>query len=84
MCLSALFGGQKNILTYLRRATSKVELKKTKIEILQFLKFFIETAGTKILSYALELKSVLLTIFAVDNASDVRASIFPVLSQVRT
>ncbi|CAF1189299.1 unnamed protein product, partial [Adineta ricciae] len=82
MCLSALFGGQKNILTYLRRATSKVELKKTKIEILQFLKFFIETAGTKILSYALELKSVLLTIFAVDNASDVRASIFPVLSQL--
>ncbi len=36
----------------------------------------------KILPYAIELKSVLLTIFNVDNASDVRATIFPVLSQV--
>jgi hypothetical protein len=57
-------------------------LKKTKIEILQFLKFFIETAGGKILPHAIEFKSVLLTIFNVDNASDVRAAIFPVLSQV--
>ncbi|UJR22353.1 hypothetical protein I4U23_025415 [Adineta vaga] len=82
MCLSALFCGQKNILTYLRRASSKAELKKTKVEILQFLKFFVETAATKILPHAVELKSVLLTIFNVDNASDVRASIFPVLSQL--
>jgi hypothetical protein len=56
--------------------------KKTKVEILQFLKFFIETAEVKILPHAVELKTVLLTIFNVDNASDVRASIFPVLSQV--
>ncbi len=41
-----------------------------------------ETASNKILPYAVELKSVLLTIFNVDNASDVRAQIFPVLSQV--
>lgn len=59
-------------------------MKKTKIETLQFLKFFVETAGAKILPHAIELKSVLLTIFTVDNASDVRASIFPVLSQVNT
>jgi len=82
MCLSALFCGQKNILTFLRRASSKIELKKTKNEILQFLKFFVETASNKILPYAVELKSVLLIIFNVDNASDVRAGIFPVLSQV--
>jgi hypothetical protein len=36
----------------------------------------------KILPHAVELKTVLLTIFNVDNASDVKASIFPVLSQV--
>jgi hypothetical protein len=36
----------------------------------------------KILPHAIELKNVLLTIFNVDNASDVRASIFPVLSHV--
>ena len=99
MCLSTLFGGQKNILTYLRRASSKAEvrdrketgifnslncqLKKTKVEILQFLKFFVETAGAKIVPHAVELKTILMTIFNVDNASDVRASIFPVLSQVR-
>ncbi|CAF1392236.1 unnamed protein product [Adineta steineri] len=82
MCLSALFCGQKNILTYLRRATSKSELKKTKVQILQFLKFFIENATVKILPYSIELKSVLLTIFNVDNASEVRASIFPILSQL--
>jgi hypothetical protein len=57
-------------------------LKKTKSEILQFLKFFVENAGNKILPYAVELKSVLLIIFNVDNASDVRAAIFPVLSHV--
>jgi hypothetical protein len=28
MCLSALFCGQKNILTFLRRASSKIEVKK--------------------------------------------------------
>ncbi|CAF0848203.1 unnamed protein product, partial [Adineta ricciae] len=82
MCSSALFSGQKNILTFLRRACSKPELKKTKIEILQFLKFFVETASNKILSHAVELKSVLLTIFNVDGASDVRAAVFPVLSQL--
>ncbi|CAF4196938.1 unnamed protein product [Rotaria sp. Silwood2] len=82
MCLSALFCGQKNILTFLRRSCSKTELKKTKVEILQFLKFFVESAGVKILPHAVELKTVLLTIFNVDNASDVRASIFPVLSQL--
>jgi hypothetical protein len=43
----------------------------------------VETASNKILPYAVELKSVLLTIFNVDNASDVRAQIFPVLSQVK-
>jgi hypothetical protein len=58
-------------------------LKKTKSEILQFLKFFVENASNKILPYAVELKSVLLTIFNVDSASDVRAAIFPVLSQVK-
>lgn len=52
------------------------------MDVLQFLKFFIETAGVKILPYAMELKSVLQTIFNVDHASDVRAGIFPVLSQV--
>lgn len=104
MCLSALFSGQRNIFTFLRRASSKIEvrfqsakrkslfsprilfsfkLKKTKLEILQFLKFFVETASNKILPYAVELKSVLLTIFNVDSASDVKAAIFPVLSQVR-
>ena len=36
----------------------------------------------KILPHAVELKSVLLTIFNVDSASDVRAAVFPVLSQV--
>ncbi|CAF1236923.1 unnamed protein product [Rotaria sordida] len=82
MCLSALFSGQKNILTFLRRASSKIELKKTKIEILQFLKFFVETAANKILPYAVELKTVLLIIFNVDSASDVRAAIFPILSQL--
>lgn len=41
-----------------------------------------ETAGTKILPYSIDLKSVLLTIFHVDNASDVRAAIFPILTQV--
>ena len=41
-----------------------------------------ETAANKILPYAVELKSVLLVIFNVDSASDVRAQIFPVLSQV--
>ncbi len=41
-----------------------------------------ENAGNKILPYAVELKSVLLIIFNVDNASDVRAAIFPVLSHV--
>ncbi|CAM4805641.1 unnamed protein product [Rotaria magnacalcarata] len=82
MCLSSLFCGQKNILTFLRRSCSKTELKKTKVEILQFLKFFVETAATKILPHAVELKTVLLTIFNVDTASDVRAAIFPVLSQL--
>ncbi|CAF3812228.1 unnamed protein product [Rotaria sordida] len=82
MCLSALFCGQKNILTFLRRSSSKTELKKTKVEILQFLKFFVESAGVKILPHVVELKTVLLTIFNVDNASDVRAAIFPVLSQL--
>jgi hypothetical protein len=53
------------------------------MEILQFLKFFIENAAGKILPHAIELKTVLLTIFNVDHASDVRAAIFPVLSQVK-
>ncbi|CAF3651048.1 unnamed protein product [Rotaria socialis] len=82
ICLSALFSGQKNILTFLRRASSKPELKRTKIEILQFLKFFVESASNKILPYAVELKTVLLIIFNVDSASDVRAGTFPVLSQL--
>lgn len=82
MCLSALFCGQRNILTFLRRASSKIEFKRSKIELLQFLKFFVETASNKILPYAVELKSVLLTVFNVDNTSDVRAAVFPVLSQV--
>ena len=41
-----------------------------------------ENAANKILTYAVELKTVLLTIFNVDSASDVRAAIFSVLSQV--
>ena len=82
MCLSALFAGQKNIFSYLRRASSKAELKKTKLEILQVLKFFLETATEKVVPYAVELTAVLLTIFHVDNASDVRAAIFPILNQV--
>lgn len=44
MCLSALFSGQKNILTYLRRASSKPEVmiqKKIEFLFLQ-LKFLVE------------------------------------------
>ncbi|CAF1316968.1 unnamed protein product [Adineta steineri] len=82
MCLSALFCGQQNILTFLRRASSKTELKTSKTQILQFLKFFVETAANKILPHAVELKSALLTIFNVDNASDIRAAVFPILSQL--
>jgi hypothetical protein len=57
-------------------------LKKTKLEVLQFLKFFVESAAKKIVPHAVELKSILLIIFHVDSASDVRAAIFPILTQV--
>lgn len=36
MCLSALFGGQKNILTYLRRASSKAEVRERNAEVIVF------------------------------------------------
>lgn len=83
MCLSSLFAGNRNILTYLRRSSSKNELKKTKLEILEFLNFFVETASNKIIPYSIDLKNVLMTIFSTDNASDVRAAVFPILNQVR-
>lgn len=55
---------------------------KTEMERLQFLKFVVQTAPTKMLPYAVDFKSVLLTLFQVDHASHLRAAVSNILTQV--
>jgi len=70
------------LLTFLRRAISRDELRACKLETLQFLHRFISASGKQILPYACDIKDTCLAVFNSDKYSDVRCSTFQVMAKV--
>ncbi len=82
ICLSIFFKRDKNLLTFLRRAISRDELRTCKLEILQFLHRFISAAAKQILPYACDIKDACLAVFNSEKYSDVRCATFQVMAKL--
>ena len=82
MCLSIFFKRDKNLLTFLRRAICRDELRATKYEILQFLQRFITAADKKILSYAADIKDTCIAVFNSEKFADVRCSTISIIANI--
>lgn len=80
--MSLFFQREKNLLTFLRRAITREELRAVKLELLQFLQRFIETTGKKILPYAVDIKDACIAVFKMEKFANVRCFTLTVVANL--
>ncbi|CAH3132388.1 unnamed protein product [Porites lobata] len=79
---SLLFHEETGVISFLRKTVALDEFIDAKVELLKFLKTFVNKLEKKVNPYALNIKDVCVKLFSQDRSNKVKVETFPLLAQV--